>query len=63
MHNKKAIEFLELKQGNMKVVQYAAKFEKLVKFYPYYNGASTEESKCVKFESRLHSKIKQCIGY
>lgn len=30
--SKKEIESLELKQGNMRIVEYAAKFEELVKF-------------------------------
>ncbi|MCI68462.1 GRAS family transcription factor, partial [Trifolium medium] len=35
--NKKVVEFLELKQGNMSVAEYATKFEKLSAFSPYYN--------------------------
>lgn len=38
VHSKKKIEFLELKKGDMTVVEYAAKFEDLVKFFPHYNG-------------------------
>lgn len=53
MHNKKEIEFLELKQGNMMIVEYVAKFEELVKLCPYYNGATIEGSKWIKFENRL----------
>ncbi|XP_050918753.1 uncharacterized protein LOC127136205 [Lathyrus oleraceus] len=49
--NKKEIEFLELKQGNMIVVEYTAKFEELVKFYPHYNGAAMNGSKHIKFEN------------
>ncbi|XP_050902471.1 uncharacterized protein LOC127113967 [Lathyrus oleraceus] len=62
VHNKKKIEFLKLKQGNMTVVDYVAKFEELSRFFPYYNGVG-EESKGVKFESGLHPKIRQFIGY
>ena len=36
VHGKKEIEFLELKQGNMSVTEYAAKFVELTKFYPHY---------------------------
>lgn len=50
MCGKKEIEFLELKQGNSTVAEYAAKFEELVKFCPHYNGAAAEASKCIKFE-------------
>lgn len=58
VRSKKEIEFLELKQGNMTIAEYAAKFEELVKFYPHYNGASLEGSKCIKFENRVRPKIK-----
>lgn len=51
--NKKEIEFLELKQGNMIVVEYTAKFEELVKLYPYYNGAAMNGWKHIKFENGL----------
>lgn len=45
--SKNEIEFLELKQGNMTVVEYATKFKELVKLCPYYNGATVEGSKCI----------------
>lgn len=35
VRSKNEIEFLELKQGNMTVDEYASKFEELVKFCPY----------------------------
>ncbi|MCI75464.1 hypothetical protein A2U01_0096733, partial [Trifolium medium] len=35
--NKKVIEFMELKQGNLSVVEYSAKFEALCVFSPHYN--------------------------
>lgn len=38
MHGKKKIEFLKLKQGNSTVVEYAARFEELVKYCPCYNN-------------------------
>lgn len=60
---KKEIEFLELKQGNMTVADYAPKFEELSRFCPHYNGVEAEGSKYIKFESGLHPKIKQFIGY
>lgn len=63
MHSKKEIKFLELKQGYMKVVEYAINFEELVKFCPHYNGAAVEGSKCIKFENGLQLEIKQVIGY
>ncbi|XP_058728641.1 uncharacterized protein LOC131600505 [Vicia villosa] len=63
VRGKKEIEFLELKQGNMSVTEYAAKFTELAKFYPYYDGAGAEFSKCIKFENGLRSEIKKAIGY
>lgn len=47
----------------MLVADYAAKFEELIRFFPHYNGADAEESKCIKFESGFRLKIKQFIGY
>lgn len=63
VRSKKEIEILELKQGIMIFVEYVAKFEELVKFCRYYNGAVVEGSKCIKFENRLQPDIKQGIGY
>ncbi|XP_039688580.1 uncharacterized protein [Medicago truncatula] len=59
----KEIEFLELKQGDMSVTKYAAKFVELAKFYPYYTAETTEFSKCIKFENGLRADIKRAIGY
>ncbi|MCI38848.1 hypothetical protein A2U01_0060077, partial [Trifolium medium] len=47
--NRKVVEFMELKQGNMSVTEYAAKFEELCRFAPHYNTVEAEEDKCVKF--------------
>ncbi|XP_058745972.1 uncharacterized protein LOC131618830 [Vicia villosa] len=47
----------------MSVTEYAAKFTELAKFYPYYDGASGEFSKCIKFENVLRSEIKKAVGY
>ncbi|XP_058782929.1 uncharacterized protein LOC131657562 [Vicia villosa] len=63
VRGKKEIEFLELKQGNMSVTEYAAKFTELAKFYPYYERAGAEFSKCIKFENGLRSEIKKAVGY
>ena len=38
VRNKNEMEFLELKQGNMTVAEYAAKFEELVRYFPHYQG-------------------------
>ncbi|MCI88425.1 GRAS family transcription factor, partial [Trifolium medium] len=37
VRNRKVLEFLELKQGNMTVAEYATKFKSLSAFSPYYN--------------------------
>jgi len=60
---KKEIEFLELKQGDMSVTKYAAKFVELAKFYPHYTAETAEFSKCIKFENGLRVEIKRAIGY
>lgn len=44
VRNHKEIEFLELKKGNMMVVDYATKFEELSRFCPHYNGVDVEGS-------------------
>jgi hypothetical protein len=63
VRGKKEIEFLELKQGNLSVTEYAAKFTELAKFYPHYDGANVEFSKCIKFENGLRPEIKKAVGY
>jgi len=63
VRGKKEIEFLELKQGDMSVTEYAAKFVELAKFYPHYTAETAEFSKCIKFENGLRTKIKRAIGY
>ncbi|XP_050888712.1 uncharacterized protein LOC127093855 [Lathyrus oleraceus] len=57
VRSKKEIEFLELKQGNSTVTKYVAKFKKLVKFCPYYNGAAAEGSKCIKIRSAYYKSF------
>ncbi|GAU43227.1 hypothetical protein TSUD_241170 [Trifolium subterraneum] len=61
--NKKVVEFMKLEQGNMWVVEYAAKFESLCAFSPHYNTPEAENDKCVKFESGLRPDIKHIIGF
>ena len=63
VRGKKEIKFLELKQGDMSVTGYAAKFVELAKFYPHYTAETTEFSKCIKFENGLRAEIKRAIGY
>ncbi|XP_057418898.1 uncharacterized protein LOC130713116 [Lotus japonicus] len=60
---RKEVEFLELKQGNMTIGQYAAKFEELAQFHPSYRDAANENSKCITFENGLRPDIKAAMGY
>ncbi|XP_058774901.1 uncharacterized protein LOC131649168 [Vicia villosa] len=60
--SKREIEFLEMKQGNMTVDEYAARFEELVKYCPHYNTNEAMNSKCIKFENGLRPEIKQGIA-
>ncbi|XP_058784235.1 uncharacterized protein LOC131659007 [Vicia villosa] len=57
VRGKKEIEFLKLKQENMSVTEYAAKFIELAKFYPYYDGAGAEFSKIYEKDHNAHYKI------
>ncbi|GAU10302.1 hypothetical protein TSUD_418910, partial [Trifolium subterraneum] len=61
--SKKVVEFMKLEQGNMSVAEYAAKFQSLCAFSPYYNTAEAEHDKCVKFKSGLCPDIKHLIGF
>ncbi|MCI53984.1 pol polyprotein, partial [Trifolium medium] len=63
VRNWKVVEFLELKQGNMSVAEYATKFEALGAFSPYYNTPEAEYDKCIKFESGLRPEVKHLIGF
>ena len=51
----KAQEFLELKQGNMIVLEYVAKFTKLARFGDDY--VATDMAKVRKFEDSLKLSI------
>ncbi|XP_058733474.1 uncharacterized protein LOC131605094 [Vicia villosa] len=59
---KKEIEFLELKQGNMSVTEYVARFVELTKFYPHFDGANAEFSKCIKFENGCTLRSRRQLG-
>jgi len=56
LRNRKEVEFLNLKQGSMSVAEYAAKYEKLLRFCPYINAEDAMVSKCVKFANGLRPK-------
>ncbi|XP_058756335.1 uncharacterized protein LOC131629574 [Vicia villosa] len=63
VRGKKEVEFLELKQGNGTMAEYAARFQELIKYCPHYNTANAERSKCLKFVNGLILEIKKAIGY
>lgn len=54
---------MELKQGDLSVTEYAAKFVELEKLYPHYSEATTEFSKCIKFDNEVFLEIKKAIEY
>ncbi|XP_014627921.1 uncharacterized protein [Glycine max] len=56
------MEFLELKQGNMTVAEYATMFEELVRYFPHYQGRDGKSSKCVKFLNGLRLEVKQAVN-
>jgi hypothetical protein len=60
---KKETEFLELKQGNMSIGEYAAKFQELYHFHPHYQLPTSEISRCIRFEQGLRPDIKSAIGH
>ena len=47
----------------MSVVEYAATFSELAKFYPHYVEANAEFLKSIKFENGLRPEIKKAVGY
>jgi hypothetical protein len=59
LRTKKEVEFLNLKQENLSIAEYAAKFEELSRFCPYINVEDAMFLKCVKFESGLRQEIYQ----
>ncbi|XP_020225271.1 uncharacterized protein LOC109807155 [Cajanus cajan] len=63
VRSQKEVEFLELKQGNDIVVEYAAKFDSLVRYCSHYHGEGGERAKCIKFVNGLRPKVKTAINY
>lgn len=54
----KEVEFLQLVQGNMTVLEYADKFKHLLRFHTL---AMDEEWKCRKFENGLRGDVKLLV--
>ncbi|XP_058768161.1 uncharacterized protein LOC131641883 [Vicia villosa] len=50
-------------EGNGTLVEYAAKFQELIKYCPHYNTMNAERLKCLKFVNGLRQDIKKAIGY
>ncbi|XP_061340226.1 uncharacterized protein LOC133286788 [Gastrolobium bilobum] len=61
IRNRKEIEFLELKQGNMTVGEYVAKFEELSRYSNYIQNQPNEEWLTTKFEFGLKPELKSMI--
>lgn len=59
LRTNKEVEILNLKQDNMFVAEYGAKFEELSRFCLYINAEDAIVSKCVMFESSLRLEIYQ----
>nr|KYP62010.1 hypothetical protein KK1_016525 [Cajanus cajan] len=57
----KEIEFMQLKQGNMTVGEYASKFEKLGKYSTFFYHPD-ERMKCIKFEDGLRPELRKEVG-
>nr|KYP38781.1 Transposon Ty3-I Gag-Pol polyprotein [Cajanus cajan] len=57
----KEIEFMQLKQGNMTVGEYASKFEELGKYSTFFYHPD-ERMKCIKFEDGLRPKLRKAVG-
>ena len=48
---------MQLRQGEKSIVEYAAKFEELCKFFTIYQGNTNESWKCMKYEGGLRAEI------
>jgi len=45
------------------MVEYAPKFEEMVRYFPNYQGRDGERSKCVKFLNGLRPEVNQAMNY
>ncbi|XP_028095152.1 uncharacterized protein LOC114295156 [Camellia sinensis] len=60
VHDRNVSEFGELKQGNMSVAEYEAKFTELARFAPHMVG--TDYKKVRKFEDGLHNDMLERVN-
>ncbi|XP_074342240.1 uncharacterized protein LOC141679718 [Apium graveolens] len=60
MENQMELKFLELKEGNMSVAEYEAKFTELSRFIPYH--VDTDEKKAKQFQQGLKPYIQNRIA-
>ncbi|XP_020219630.1 uncharacterized protein LOC109802623 [Cajanus cajan] len=59
VRSQKEVEFLELKQGNNTIAEYAAKFDSLVRYCSHYHGEGGERAKvnkCRIFDRDNHAR-------
>ena len=61
LKKRKAREFLDLKQGEMSVGEYTAKFNELVQYWPHYGEPGTEGELCNHFEHGLRNDIRRVV--
>ncbi|XP_050895380.1 uncharacterized protein LOC127101998 [Lathyrus oleraceus] len=59
--SEKEAQFLKLYQGNMTIVEYADKFDSLVKHFRYFRDNVDENYKCQRFEQGLRYEIKESV--
>ncbi|KAF1892476.1 hypothetical protein Lal_00010942 [Lupinus albus] len=52
-----------LTQGSLSVGEYAAKFEELARYCPYFEMDTDGSSKCAKFEVSLRPELKMTFGH
>jgi len=61
VRREKEIAFMQLKQGNMSVGEYASKFEELGKYSTFFYHLD-KSMKCIKYEDRLRFELKKAVG-
>ncbi|XP_027941114.1 uncharacterized protein LOC114194909 [Vigna unguiculata] len=60
LKKQKAREFLELKQGNMSIGEYASKFHELMKYWPHHQNNG--EELCARFENGLRADVRTTVS-